>query len=621
MIATTRGKAHVETLLLAALALAGCESPVAPVSCGPIPQQTIHVGESTTVPACFNDANGDVLTYTATSSNPSVVTVAASGNAVTVTAVSPGSAGITITASDPGGLKAVAAANVMVPNRAPRALGAIAPLKLVEGGTAVVDVSGNFMEPDGQALGYSASSSRPSVATVSMVGSRLEVRAATRGAPGRATITVTARDPGGLTASQTVSVSVAARLTRLTNNADRDFSPAWSPDGNRIAFASDRDALVDGGLVLSLGDLYAMRADGTGVARLTNDREPNYSPDWSPDGARIAFETFQAFGPNFDSDIYVMNVNGGGVTPLRSGKSPAWFPDGTRIAFMSNCPAQFNVGGNCQVSVMNPDGTGVTQLTSHPAHDGSPAWSPDGRRIAFTSDRHGNEEIYVMNADGRDVTRLTNHSADDWSPAWSPDGRQIAFVSNRDGNWNIHVMNTDGRGIVRLTNHFADDWSPAWSPDGRQIAFTSDRDGNSEIYVMYVPASGITAATRSPKSARSLTSSPKRSGRRCCSPRRGNVSPRLVSALSDELPGSVHVRDIGLARATDAIRRGNCSTADIEVLFVVAESGGQFVEGFPTHPSTAVNLPPDSRRLARSLPVSCPGPSFPSGSRRPSHAL
>ena len=160
---------------------------------------------------------------------------------------------------------------------------------------------------------------------------------------------------------------------------------------------------------------------------------------------------------------------------------------------------------------MNPDGTGVTQLTSRSAHNGSPAWSPDGSQIAFTSDRDGNEEIYVMNANGTGATRLTNHSADDWSPAWSPDGRRIAFVSDRDGNWNIHVMNADGHGIVRLTDHFAADWSPAWSPDGRQIAFTSDRDGNSEIYVLALgsigratrPATRAVARRNSPASQQS----------------------------------------------------------------------------------------------------------------------
>ncbi len=472
----------VATLLATCIGLVGCESPQAPVSCGSIPQQTIHVGEFTSVTACFNDANGDVLTYSATSSNPSVATAAAFGSSVTLTAVSPGNAAITITASDPGGLKAVAAANVMVPNRPPRALGAIAPLKLVEGETATVDVSGSFVEPDGQTLSYGASSSNTSVASVSVAGSRVTVRAGARRAPGRATLTVTARDPGGLTAVQTVSVSVAARLTRLTNNLDGDYSPAWSPNGRKIAIESERD---DGGI-------FVMNADGTGVRNLTS---AGGSPAWSPDGRKIAFDIY-GVPPNFDSYIYVMNADGGGVTLLRTGESPAWSPDGARIAFTSNCPAIYNILGSCQISVMDPDGTDVTSLTYHPAGDFDAAWAPDGRKIAFVSRRDGNLNIHVMNADGRAVTRLTNHSAHDWSPAWSPDGRHIAFVSDRDGNSEVYVMNADGRGVTRLTNHSADDRSPAWSPDGRKIAFTSDRDGNSEIYVMALPASGIGAASQ-----------------------------------------------------------------------------------------------------------------------------
>ena len=140
-----------------------------------------------------------------------------------------------------------------------------------------------------------------------------------------------------------------------------------------------------------------------------------------------------------------MNADGSGVTRLTDNDaddwSPAWSPDGRRIAFDSNRDGDF------EIYVMNADGSGVTRLTDNDADDWSPAWSPDGRRIAFDSDRDGDFEIYVMNADGSGVTRLTDNDADDWSPAWSPDGRRIAFDSNRDGDFEIYVMNADGSGI------------------------------------------------------------------------------------------------------------------------------------------------------------------------------
>ena len=140
--------------------------------------------------------------------------------------------------------------------------------------------------------------------------------------------------------------------------------------------------------------------------------------------------------------------------------------------------------GNSEIYVMNADGSGVTRLTNNSTGDYDPAWSPDGRRIAFGASRDGNLEIYVMNADGSGVTNLTNNPAYDSRPAWSPGGRFVAFDSYRDGNFEIYFMKADGSAVTRLTNNPALDSHPAWSPDGRRIAFKSDRDGNFEIYVL-----------------------------------------------------------------------------------------------------------------------------------------
>ena len=275
--------------------------------------------------------------------------------------------------------------------------------------------------------------------------------------------------PEGLNvADQPVVVApTPAPATRLTVHDAWDASPAWSPDGSRIAFNSDRDGNTE---------VYAMNADGSGVARLTYNDAVDGGPAWSPDGRRIAFESTR----DGNWEIYVMNADGSGVTRLTHNDaydwSPAWSPDGRRIAFHSKRD------GNREIYVMNADGSGVTRLTYNGAFDSGPNWSPDGRRIAFGSDRDGDFEVYVMNADGSGVTRLADN--DGGTPAWSPDGRRIAFSSERDGNWEIYVMNADGSGVTRLTHNSGRDLFPAWSPDGRQIAFHSHRDGNMEIYVM-----------------------------------------------------------------------------------------------------------------------------------------
>ena len=260
-----------------------------------------------------------------------------------------------------------------------------------------------------------------------------------------------------------------APATRLTDNDAIDVSPDWSPDGQRIAFFSDRDGNLD---------IYVMNADGSGLARLTYDGANDGVPDWSPDGQRIAF----ASDRDGNYEIYVMNADGSGLARLTDNDAgdgvPAWSADGQRIAFYSDRD------GNGEIYVMNADGSGLARLTDNDAGDGPPAWSPDGQRIAFASDRDGNWEIYVMNADGSGLARLTDNYAGDGVPDWSPDGQRIAFASDRDGNWKIYVMNADGSGLARLTDNDAIDVSPDWSPDGQRIAFHSDRDGNTEIYVM-----------------------------------------------------------------------------------------------------------------------------------------
>ena len=260
-----------------------------------------------------------------------------------------------------------------------------------------------------------------------------------------------------------------APATRLTDNGAFDSGPAWSPDGRRIAFNSNRDGNWE---------VYVMNADGSGVTRLTDNDAVDGSPTWSPDGTRIAFDSTR----DGDWDVYVMNADGSGVTRLTDNDawdwSPAWSPNGRHIAFHSN-----RDDGNWEIYVMNADGSGVTRLTYNGAADFTPAWSPDSRRIAFGTGRHGKREVYVIDASG--VTRLTFNDAHDVGPAWSPDGRRIAFASERDGNLEIYVMNADGSGVTRLTDNGASDLAPAWSPDGRRIAFHSNReDGNWDIYVM-----------------------------------------------------------------------------------------------------------------------------------------
>jgi Tol biopolymer transport system component len=165
-----------------------------------------------------------------------------------------------------------------------------------------------------------------------------------------------------------------------------------------------------------------------------------------------------------------------------------------KIAFNSTPPT----GAKSQIFVMNPDGSGVVQLTHEPGMNSESAWSPDGRKIAFVTSRDDpdpancspcNSEIYVMDADGSNAIRLTNDAATDDSPAWSPDGTKIVFRSTRTGNGDIYSMNANGGGVTGLTASAGIENSPAWSPDGSKIAFSGPNEEypfDKDIQVMNV---------------------------------------------------------------------------------------------------------------------------------------
>ncbi|WP_419166116.1 hypothetical protein [Candidatus Palauibacter sp.] len=220
-----------------------------PMVVGRIEPQTVFLGETATVDAspAFSDPDGDELSFAAASSDTASVLASVTGGEVRLEAVKRGTATVTVTARDADSLAATLSFEVAVPNRPPAAVGEIEPQTVFLGGTATVDVSAAFADRDGDTLHFEAASSEPAVVAVSTVGSEVTAVGVSRG---RATVTVTARDPDGGEARQSFGVEVPNRgpmvvgriepqTVFLGETATVDASPAFSdPDGDELSFAA-----------------------------------------------------------------------------------------------------------------------------------------------------------------------------------------------------------------------------------------------------------------------------------------------------------------------------------------------------------------------------------------------
>ena len=251
----------------------------APEAVGQIDDAETHVGESIEVSLSghFSDPDGDALTYEVTSTDSSIASVSVSGGILRVAGVGQGEATVTVTASDAGGLSASQTFTATVPNRAPEAVGQIADVEPAVGDTVEVALSGHFSDPDGDDLSYSASSSDDNAATVSVSGATLRVARVGKGA---ATVTATATDAGGLSASQTFAVTVPNRAPVAVGQI-ADVEPAVGdtveialsghfsdPDGDDLSYyASSSDDNV--ATVSVSGATLRVAGVGKGTATVT----------------------------------------------------------------------------------------------------------------------------------------------------------------------------------------------------------------------------------------------------------------------------------------------------------------------------------------------------------------
>ena len=319
----------------------------------------------------------------------------------------------------------------------------------------------------------------------------------------------------------------ARSITQVGNPAGGHGSPAWSPDGKRIVFAS-YDA--------ERTEVWSIAVAGGDSKKIIRGYDPIYSPDGkyiyfgsfgknlnfgvskipisatgepvgepiaivAPVSGRYKHLTISADGKKIAYGTVAINSNIWGVpfsnktseadakpvaitrdTSFRN-SSPSFSPDGSRVAYHVT-----RVGTGADVYVMDADGANQIQLTSNPDRDERPSWFPDGEQIAFFSRREGRDEIWAINLKSGRERKLLGLSQDITFPQLSSDGKQIVFNSKKSGTTNIWTVPVAGGEPKQLTFDKESMGFACWSPDSRYIAFETKRGDDN--FLSIIPSTG-----------------------------------------------------------------------------------------------------------------------------------
>jgi Tol biopolymer transport system component len=325
-----------------------------------------------------------------------------------------------------------------------------------------------------------------------------------------------------------------------------DTQPAFSPDGTRIAFRSERDG----------GGIFVMGATGESVKRVS---DTGFNPAWAPNGERLVFSTVGVSNSSRlerSGKLRIVRVDSGEIQAIEVNEDavqPHWSPHGYRIAFWSFRLSERNYR---DIATVPAEGGEIVPVTRDQHVDWNPVWSPDGRYLYFCSSRGGDMSLWrvaideksgaiagepepvtassaarmgliTLGLDGRRIAyqadistgnlqriafdaeseavvgepiAITSGSRRVTYPDPSPDGEWVAFNSNPGGGQaDLGIIRTDATGVRQLTDEpHLSNWMPRWSPDGSKMVFYSMRSGTHQLWSIRPDGSGLTQLTKTP---------------------------------------------------------------------------------------------------------------------------
>lgn len=216
--------------------------------------------------------------------------------------------------------------------------------------------------------------------------------------------------------------------------------------------------------------LVVADSDGSGEQTLLTSGQPIMSPAWSPDGESLAYVSFEqgralVYAQSLSSRQRLLLASFPG-----SNSAPTWSPDGKQLAIV------LTRDGNSQMYLVHTDGTGLRRISESDTIDTEPNFSPDGHSIIFTSDRGGSAQIYRMSVDGGSAERLTFDGNNNFSPRYSPDGKSFVFTHFNEGIFHIGVQDFETRQVQILT---PGGWEkkPSFAPNGKLVLFATEVHG------------------------------------------------------------------------------------------------------------------------------------------------